>query len=291
MEFIDILKYTAMAIVSLGFITAWRKRRAEERGTAGTPGARAGGVPGVATEPAPVQPAFELGPDGSRLPQPEPFAARRPAIEAAWEDFARRYPPDTVTAPASEPTYIADLPEDLRIGWERYRAISFGNGRFWLADPDEWTAIMQFGIEDYDEPEPMGLRVVARGAFGEVLIYDGEDRPYYWLFPLLVQGPEEYFSTHFGYEHTDDIRAFFSGPEELLLRHLKVGSGEIDPEWDAEAAPDLFEAVLERCGPVAEDEVYGTTPPELIDQTWGTRPETLSRVEVAAYCAAIEEDY
>lgn len=252
---IDIVKYAIWVPVAIAFVMAWRKRRSVELLRAE-----------VAREAAP---------------------ARR-SIEAAWDEFARQYPPDRATAPGVEPAFVRNLPADVRIGWERFHAISFGSGRFWLADPDIWTPMMWFSIDDVDDPaEPLGLRVVARGAFGEVLIYDGNDRPYCWLFPLLVQGPAEYLTEHYGYEHTEDIRTFFTGPESLLLSYLKVGTRQTYEEGDDDDLPDLFDALVEMIGPVAEDEVYGTARPELLDHTWGVLPQAMSKVKVGPYAAAI----
>jgi len=63
------------------------------------------------------------------------------------------------------------LPDTLLGYWRRYGWCGYAKGLFWTVDPDEWTDELNAWISDTPFVELDSFHVIARSAFGELILW------------------------------------------------------------------------------------------------------------------------
>ena len=152
-----------------------------------------------------------------------------------FEEFVKLYPDQVhIEAPGSSviTKYIPLLPPELIQFWEQRGFSGYGNGIFWIVNPDNFEEDIQDWIEPPNKPV-----VFARTAFADLFLWSGKK-----VYFLDVQYGD---LADLG----EDITDFFN----LFL---------CDPELTSEAfREELFAKVQKRLGPgLAPDECYSFAP-------------------------------
>lgn len=144
--------------------------------------------------------------------------------------------------------YRDEIPKALLSYWKEFGFSGFGDGIIWRTDPLEWghtTETLTAELSHPDLGESATYIPYARSAFGEV---------YFW-------------TPGFGRSLSIDPvyrLAFFTRPGRAGAKDRSIQSffgssdrNEFDLKWND---VPLFESVLERCGPLTYDLMYGFVP-------------------------------
>jgi hypothetical protein len=141
------------------------------------------------------------------------------------------------------------LPDKLLEYWQEYGLCGYGKGLLWTVDPDEWEDELDAWLEDTDFLEQDAYYVIARSAFGELILW-GEKTgqslkvvtPYGWIFPSFN---EKEFKRR--------------GPDLSIQLFFSATSKESYDFTDMEDAP-LFDRALKKLGSLDHDTMYGFVP-------------------------------
>lgn len=141
------------------------------------------------------------------------------------------------------------LPDKLLEYWGDYGWCGYANGLFWTVDPDEWEGELDAWIGDTEFMEHDAYYVIARTAFGELIIW-GEKTgqslkvitAYGMIFPSFN---EEKFKKR-GSDRA--IQLFFSATSRDSFDLLDMSKKPI------------FERALKKLGPLDHDTMYGFVP-------------------------------
>jgi hypothetical protein len=141
------------------------------------------------------------------------------------------------------------LPAQLLSYWQQEGFASYGNGLFWITNPDAYENIMDEWLHDTKFEQVDIFHVVARSAFGKLFLW-GEKTgasvkiacPLNAIFCLpknlnkVISDPD------------DEIRSFFV-TKDVSENGFQTNDGE-----------ELFPLALERLGPLTPNEIYGFEP-------------------------------
>lgn len=146
--------------------------------------------------------------------------------------------------------YRGKLPDQLLAYWDEHGWCGYADGLFWTVDPQEYEPALEAWIGDTPFMEQDAYHVIARSAFGELILW-GEKTgdslkilPWYALaFPSV--GSTEYIAAGDGDEA---LRWFFAAHDR--------------EDFDVEDKDEklLFAAALAKLGQLKHDEMYGFVP-------------------------------
>ncbi|WP_268800130.1 GAD-like domain-containing protein [Pseudomonas huanghezhanensis] len=166
-------------------------------------------------------------------------------------------PVDREEVPASSlERYRGKLPNQLLEYWAEHGWCGYGNGIFWLVNPQEYEGVVASWIEGTKLEERDTYHLIARGAFGDL---------YLW-------GEKTGFSLK--------ITSVFS---RCVIHDFEITSEEMDRELqgfivsrnvDSNDVEDLFNPTRRKLGTLRHDEMYGFVPALML----GGEP-TLDQVE------------
>jgi hypothetical protein len=141
------------------------------------------------------------------------------------------------------------LPDKLLEYWAHQGWAGYAQGLFWTVDPDEWEDELEDWIGDTPFMEQDTYYVIARSAFGELLLWGSRT------------GQSLKVLTPFGmiFPRFDAVKFSRRGPDRALQLFISCISRESLDLKDTQEKP-LFERALAKLGPVSADTLYGFVP-------------------------------
>lgn len=172
--------------------------------------------------------------------------------------------------------YRGVLPDQLLSYWSEVGWSSFGQGLYWLVNPQDWHEPMVHMLQETEFLKADNYHMIARNAFGDLWLWgeksggslsirssDG------MIFPMAPHDG-------FGDKGMDfEMQIFFSStdPEEVDL----LGNDE----------KPLFERALQKLGPLVAHEVYGFAPLPALGGAGDLA--SLQKLEAATYMDLLAE--
>ena len=143
--------------------------------------------------------------------------------------------------------YRNTLPEELLHYWTTYGFSSFKNGLLWLTNPEDYFELVKNYLKGTPFENRPNLYVVARSAFGELLIWESTKGN-----TLKLQSMSNMI-----FLSADADREDFKTEEEnfAMNRFLSFDPDHFDQ--DDARGNYLFERALKKIGKVEENEMYG----------------------------------
>lgn len=141
------------------------------------------------------------------------------------------------------------LPDQLLKYWHQYGWSGYGNGLFWLVDPDEYEPALEAWIGDTPFMEQDTYYVIARSAFGEMFLWGTKSGQ-----SLRVMSQ---WGMIFPSDETAEVAA---GKGDFLLRTFIEFQDRIKLDQKDFLDNLLFQRALKAFGPLASDEMYGFEP-------------------------------
>jgi len=146
------------------------------------------------------------------------------------------------------------LPDRLLEYWQQYGFSGWGDGIFWLVNPQDYHEILQTWLEDteFAKRENNGIDkyyVIGRGAFGDLVVWG------------RASGQSLDINSNFGMLFpTDSTEDLVEDGEELTidLFFATMSKAPLDQK-DINEKP-LFEQALKNLGPLEADEMYAFVP-------------------------------
>jgi len=146
------------------------------------------------------------------------------------------------------------LPDRLLEYWQQYGFSGWGDGIFWLVNPQDYHEILQTWLEDteFAKRENNGIDkyyVIGRGAFGDLVVWG------------RASGQSLDINSNFGMLFpTDSTEDLVEDGEELTidLFFATMSKAPLDQK-DINEKP-LFEHALKNLGPLEADEMYAFVP-------------------------------
>lgn len=145
--------------------------------------------------------------------------------------------------------YRRKLPPKLIEYWSNFGFSGYGEGLFWMTDPDEYAEVLKAWIYSTRFHGQDTYSVVGRTAFGKLMVW-GERTG----FSLMINAP-------FGTIFPDEAPVEMSDEEgnfrvQCWLSAMQKSALDV---MDDNGVP-LFDRCLKQLGPVGPDEMYGFVP-------------------------------
>ncbi|MBJ8425205.1 MULTISPECIES: GAD-like domain-containing protein [Acinetobacter] len=143
--------------------------------------------------------------------------------------------------------YKGKLPNQLLEYWKAFGFSGWGNGLFWLVNPEEYQDTLDVWLENIEIQPHEEYFVIARSAFGDLEIWGTIHGNCYTISPIMNQI----------FPNIQDIE---TGEEDLLIR-IFISSKEkklLDIK-DYRNKP-LFERVVKKYGVLTKNEMFGFEP-------------------------------
>lgn len=141
------------------------------------------------------------------------------------------------------------LPGQLLEYWRRFGWCGFGQGIFWLVNPDDYEAALEAWIGDMPLMEVDAYYVVGRSAFGDLFLWGTGSGP-----SLTIK------STWGMLFPRDNSRRMQEGKSDQLAKSFLVGQKKSDLDQKDHLDKPLFDRALKRLGPLSCDEMYAFEP-------------------------------
>lgn len=146
-------------------------------------------------------------------------------------------------------SYRRKLPSKLLSYWDTYGFAGYGQGLFWITDPDEYAEVLNawiYGTRFYRQDE---YSVVGRTAFGRLMVWGKRTG-----FSLNIHCPLGMIFPHEDSIEMSDEEADFQ--VETWLSGMQKSMLDLP---DVDERP-LFERCLSLLGPLGREEMYGFVP-------------------------------
>ena len=143
--------------------------------------------------------------------------------------------------------YKGKLPTQLLEYWKAFGFSGWGNGLFWLVNPEEYQDTLDVWLENIETQPHEEYFVIARSAFGDLEIWGTIHGNCYTISPIMNQI----------FPNIQDIE---TGEEDLLIR-IFISSKEkklLDIK-DYRNKP-LFERAVKKYGELTKNEMFGFEP-------------------------------
>ena len=173
------------------------------------------------------------------------------------EDF-RYFYEEKGFGPAIQPTVVSSgvidkfkgkLPDQLLSYWRQHGWCGWGQGLFWLVDPDEYEPALEAWIGDTPLMEEDAYYVVGRSAFGELFLWGAK------------RGSGLSIKSSWGMIFPrDNSERMAQGDAEMLAKTFVVGQRKQNLDQKDHLDKPLFDRALRALGPLAADEMYGFEP-------------------------------
>lgn len=151
--------------------------------------------------------------------------------------------------PSSIERYRGKLPNKLLEYWSEHGWCGYGNGIFWIVNPQEYEGVVDSWIKGTEFEKRDNYYLIARGAFGDL---------YLW-------GEKTGFSLKITSVFSRCVVHDFEPTPEQMDRKLqdfivsrKVNSNDIE---------DLFDSATRKLGNLGPDEMYGFVPAIMLGGT------------------------
>jgi hypothetical protein len=141
------------------------------------------------------------------------------------------------------------LPDKLLEYWREYGWCGYAKGLFWTVDPDEWDEELDAWIGDTPFMERDSFYVIARSAFGELILWGTNTGQSLKVVPIYG-GVFPAF---------DEEKFQRRGPDKALQLFFGSASRETYDLSD-DKKQSLFDKALVKLGPLGHDTVYGFVP-------------------------------
>jgi hypothetical protein len=173
------------------------------------------------------------------------------------EDFEYFYKdegfgPSLATHPVAIQTiekFRGKLPDQLLAYWKQYGWSGYGEGLFWLVNPDEYEPALEAWIGDTPLMEQDAYYVIARSAFGQMFLWGEKsgislDIRSLWgmIFP------------------SDNSERVAKGQSDVLIRRFFSNRTKKSLDQKDDLDCPLFARALNSLGPLASDEIYAFEP-------------------------------
>jgi|SRR5690554_8189992 len=160
--------------------------------------------------------------------------------------YNKGFGPAIASEPVSEETlakYRGRLPDKLLEYWQKVGFSGWGDGRFWIVNPEEYEDVLAAWFANIELPAGEEYFVIARTAFGVLYVWGtihgrcfAIDAHANNIFPKMKVTPKE--------KQDSALQIFFSS---------KTKNGE---DYYDDSDKLLFERVLKKLGPVNKNEMY-----------------------------------
>jgi len=141
------------------------------------------------------------------------------------------------------------LPDQLLSYWQQYGWSGYGQGLFWLVDPDEYAPALEAWIGDTPLMKKDTFYVIGRSAFGQLFLWGTNSGQSLKI--LSVWG------AIFPRDQSDAIAA---GRADELARYFIQFREKSELDLKDHLDEPLFDRALEKLGPLAADEMYAFEP-------------------------------
>lgn len=169
-------------------------------------------------------------------------------LQCFFADFAPR--PDVRPAPASSiARYRGELPDRLLRLWESNGWGGYGDGLFWIVDPEAYAPVVEAWLEDTPFSTFDRYHAIARSAFGWLFLWGAQTGP-----SLSISTPQAMLNAKGDGKTLAPEKADVTISSFLISKQRRL----LD-ECDARKKP-LFERAARKLGPLAADEMYGYEP-------------------------------
>ncbi|NIG53818.1 T6SS immunity protein Tdi1 domain-containing protein [Chitinophaga sp. Cy-1792] len=179
------------------------------------------------------------------------------------QQFEQKHPLDKGPFTSADANTIAafkdKLPDFLLDAWAKNGFASYGNGFFWLINPDKYTDIAKGLLPKY----PTAIPFLRTGLAGIFFLHDGNISFFESVYNEIVHYPDFTMEQLFNILLTDDN---------------VLNEDQFEP---------LYTAAFPRLGMPAEDECYGFFP--AIPLGGDLSPENLKKVKLAEYLSIISQ--
>ena len=161
-----------------------------------------------------------------------------------------RFGPPIYSEPTSEEIiqkYKGKLPDQLLEYWKAFGFSGWGNGLFWLVNPDEYQDVLDAWLENIETPPHEEFFVISRSAFGDLQVWGTIHGNCYKIsstissiFPSMnkLEKSEEDFT----------IRSFFVSQDKEFL------------DFDDYKNKPLFDRAVKKYGELTKNEMFGFEP-------------------------------
>lgn len=145
-------------------------------------------------------------------------------------------------------TYRDQLPDTLLEYWSLFGWNSFGNGLFWLVNPNEYKNLLAHWLEGSELKETDNYIVFARTAFGKLYLWDKHNKTDISL------------DTLHGYIFALDSDFRKSSDEELKIQSFFMIQTKEYLDMVDDSCKGLFDRAVQKIGVLDSDEIYAFEP-------------------------------
>ncbi len=171
-------------------------------------------------------------------------------MEKHFNHFLKKMGPAIDCRPATDEVlarYRGKLPDQLLSYWREYGWCGYGQGAFWIVNPDDYEEALQSWLRTWPERESDNYYVFARSAFGQLFVWSTK-RGY-----KLSVVPTENKVLPDPYAPTTDVDG---ETLEQYFRSYVSGTSMNRCDTFADDGKRLFSRAVKKLGPVAYDETY-----------------------------------
>ena len=141
------------------------------------------------------------------------------------------------------------LPDQLLSYWQQFGWCGWGQGLFWMVDPDEYESTLEAWIGDTPLMERDAYFVIGRSAFGELFLWG------------VKSGSGVSIKSSWGMIFPRDNTARVAqGDAGMLAKTFVVGQRKQNLDQKDYLDKPLFDRAVKALGPLAADEMYGFEP-------------------------------
>lgn len=187
-------------------------------------------------------------------------------------DFSRSMTvPDTSLA-----KYKYKLPAQLLTFWEQDGWGCYGNGIFWIVNPDDFTGILAMWLLDTELAKIDSYHVFARNAFGDLYVWGEKYQRHFTIISL--------YNTI--YVDMQSMQRSVKNPNLEMESFLVTKEKKSFDRFDVEGKL-LFGRALSRLGSLKYDEMYGFEPALIAGGS--QEIEKLVKVQLFAHLAILRQ--
>ena len=144
--------------------------------------------------------------------------------------------------PSSIERYRGKLPDPLLELWKEHGWCGYGEGIFWLVNPQEYEGILNYWISNIATELTDTYHVIARSAFGDLYLWGEKTGPSLNIYSNV---------SRFSYDPVDRPAQAATRALQAFLLSLSVEYLDFD---------DFFSLAKKKLGILSQDEIYGFTP-------------------------------
>ena len=145
--------------------------------------------------------------------------------------------------------YKDKLPKQLFKYWRELGWCSYGDGLFWMVNPDEYQEILNSWLSETVFENRDDLSVIARNAFGELYVWCKGKSDIFFINTAV---------SAITYDKEEDLKASYSSEEENgMMRRFWGGQDKEYLDLEDEKEKPLFDRCLKKFGRLKRDEIYG----------------------------------